>query len=83
MDAARNSQAIITVEEHSVCGGLGELCASALLQEGIRIPFKIVGFPDEYTINGDQPTLFKHYGISGEGLVATACELLETCKSQM
>ncbi|MAU10622.1 MAG: transketolase [Anaerolineaceae bacterium] len=83
MDAARNSRAIITVEEHSVCGGLGELCASALLQEGIRIPFKIVGFPDEYTINGDQPTLFKHYGISGEGLVATACELLETCKSQM
>ena len=83
MDAVRNSRAIITVEEHSVSGGLGELCASTLLQAGIQIPFKIVGFPDEYTINGDQPTLFKHYGISGEGLAATACELLETCKRQL
>lgn len=76
MDAALNTRAIITVEEHSVNGGLGELCASTLMQEGIQIPFKIVGFPDEYTINGDQETMFKHYGISGEGLAETARKLL-------
>lgn len=76
MDAATNSRAIITVEEHSVNGGLGELCASMLIQAGIQMPFKIVGFPDEYTINGDQPTMFEHYGISAEGLAATALKLL-------
>ena len=74
--AARETSAIITVEEHSVYGGLGEQCASILMQEGISLPFKIVGIPDTYTYNGGQFDIFDHYGISGEGLAATARELL-------
>ena len=74
--AARETSAIITVEEHSVNGGLGELCAAMLMQRGIYVPLKIVGIPDEYTYTGSQYDIFDHYGISGEGLAATARELL-------
>ena len=73
-------KAIITVEEHSVYGGLGEACASFLLQEGFVNSFKIVGIPDEYTVTGSQNEIFNHYGISAQGLAATTLELLKKIK---
>lgn len=75
-EVAANTAAIITVEEHSVNGGLGEACASYLLQYGYNKPFRIIGIPDEYTVTGSQNEIFGHYGISGEGLASTALDLL-------
>jgi hypothetical protein len=74
--AAQNSKAIITIEEHSIYGGLGSLCASLLMDQGISIPFKIVGIPDEYTITGSQQEIFEHYGISPDGLASAGKKLL-------
>lgn len=74
---ARTSQAVITVEEHSVYGGLGEACAAVLLEHGCARPFKIVGIPDEHTVSGSQAEIFAHYGITPEGLAATARRLLK------
>lgn len=76
LDAGRNCRAVITVEEHSVHGGLGEACAAVLMQAGAAVPMKIVGFPDEDTVTGAQADIFRHYGISMEGLAATANKLL-------
>lgn len=73
---AETCGAIITVEEHSVNGGLGEACASWLLQHGYRKPFKILGIPDEYTVTGSQVEIFRHYGITGEGIAREAMKLL-------
>ncbi|HMQ60907.1 MAG TPA: transketolase C-terminal domain-containing protein [Flavilitoribacter sp.] len=75
--AAANDRPVITVEEHSVHGGLGEAVASLLFQQGCRNKFKIVGLPDEYTVSGSQTEIFDHYGISGEGLAHTALALLQ------
>jgi transketolase len=72
-----NSKAIITVEEHSVYGGLGEACASFLLQNGFAKPFKIIGIPDEYTVTGSQNEIFNHYGILENGLANIALELIK------
>ncbi len=74
---AATGAAIITVEEHSVYGGLGEACASFLLENGYHNKFKIVGIPDEYTVTGSQAEIFNHYGISKDGLAATAWRLLQ------
>lgn len=68
--------AIITVEEHSVYGGLGEACASFLLENQFHKPFKIVGIPDEYTVTGSQTEILNHYGISEDGLSETALQLI-------
>jgi len=75
--AGRECRAIITVEEHSVHGGLGEACAAALMRAGIRVPFRIVGIPDEDTVTGAQADIFRHYGISMEGLASTAEKLMQ------
>jgi transketolase len=76
LKAATETGGVITVEEHSVNGGLGESCAGLLLQSGISARFKIVGLPDEHTVTGSQQEIFKHYGIDGPGLAATAKKLL-------
>jgi transketolase len=74
--AARECRAIVTVEEHSCAGGLGEACAAVLMQAGLHVPFRIVGLPDEDTVTGDQLEIFTHYGISAQGLAHTAKALL-------
>ena len=73
---ATNGRPIITVEEHMVNGGLGEACASYLFQKGAKNPFHIMGIPDEYTVTGSQVEIFNHYGISRNGIMAKAVELL-------
>ncbi|GLR19931.1 transketolase family protein [Portibacter lacus] len=65
---ASNGKPILTVEEHMVNGGLGEACASYLMQNGFTNPFKIMGIPDEYTVTGSQIEIFNHYGLSEEGI---------------
>jgi transketolase len=74
---ASTGKAIITIEEHMVYGGLGEACASFLMQNGYYNPFKIIGIPDEYTVTGSQTEIFTHYGISEPGLAASALQLLQ------
>jgi transketolase len=76
--AGRDCRAVVTVEDHMVHGGLGEACASALMQGGTAVPFRIVGIPDEYTVTGSQADIFRHYGISMEGLAGAALALLGT-----
>jgi len=75
--AAKECRAVVTVEEHCTAGGLGEACASLLMEANIQVPFRIVGFPDEYTMTGNQLEIFAHYGLTAPGLTKTAISLLE------
>jgi transketolase len=68
LKAGRECRAVVTAEEHSIHGGLGEACAAALLQAGVSVPFRIVGVPDEETVTGAQADIFRHYGLCMEGL---------------
>ncbi|MBK7316783.1 transketolase C-terminal domain-containing protein [Candidatus Villigracilis affinis] len=75
--ATERSKVVITVEEHSVNGGLGSRVASFLMQVGIFRPLRIVGIPDEHTITGSQTEIFNHYGISADGISQIALDILE------
>jgi transketolase len=76
LKAGRECRALITVEEHLVHGGLGEACAAVLMQAGVCTLFRIVAIPDEETVPGAQADIFRHYGISMEGLARVAGELV-------
>ena len=76
VQAARDCGAVLTVEEHLVCGGLGEACAGVLAQAGVSCRFKIIGIPDEDTVTGSQADIFRHYGLTMEGLAQTARDWL-------
>ena len=73
---AGTCKAIVTVEEHSVYGGLGEACAAYLMQHGLHKPFRIIGIPDEYTVTGSQQDIFNHYHITKEGIADVVKSLL-------
>ena len=77
LDCLPKVKAVITVEEHSENGGLGEKCASIISQSNINIAFKIVGFPDEYMTNGSQSDVLDHYNMSPEKLAEIADDILK------
>jgi transketolase len=79
--AALRSKAIVTIEEHSVNGGLGSRVASFLMQTRIFRPLHIMGIPDEHTVTGSQVEIFNHYGISPDGISKIALHLLEMTAS--
>jgi transketolase len=81
--AGRECGAVVAAEEHSVHGGLGEACAGALMQAGVAVPFRIVGLPDEDTVTGSQSDIFRHYGLSMEGLAATVRSLLTPAEASL
>jgi transketolase len=59
--AARQTGAILTLEEHSVTGGLGSAVADVLVEAGLRVRFRKLGTPDvTYHLVGSQTYLKKH-----------------------
>lgn len=80
-EVVTKSKAVITVEEHSVNGGLGSRVAAFLMQKNIYRPMMIVGIPDEHTVNGNQAEIFRHYGIDQQSLYISALKLLNKGKN--
>lgn len=74
--AASETGVIVTVEEHSVIGGLGSAVAEWLLETGIPVKFKRLGVPDLYAINGSQKQLHAYYGIDAEGIYKQVARML-------
>jgi len=71
--AAKKCGKIITAEEHSVIGGLGEAVCS-LLSEKLPTPVKRIGVNDEFGHSGPAGALLKQFGLSAENIVKTAKE---------
>lgn len=73
--AARETGAILTVEEHNITGGLGSAVAEILIEEQ-RVPFRRHGVPDEFVPVGPPAALYAHYKLDAPGIVDRAVSLL-------
>jgi len=79
LDLAAPVRAIVTVEEHTILGGLGSAVAEVLAEANFHKPkrFKRLGlpdvFPDEY---GSQDTLMARFGLTSDNITATVKELM-------
>ena len=71
--AAKKCGKIITAEEHSIIGGLGEAVA-AVLSEKLPTPLKRIGVNDVFGRSGPAAEVLKYYGLSAENIVKTAKE---------
>lgn len=74
--AAKETGLIISIEEHSIHGGLGGAIAEEL-SETKDVVHKIVGFPDEALITGTQKELFEHYGLNSVAVSKLAKEMIQ------
>ena len=69
--AAKECGRIITVEEHSIIGGLGEAVCGVLAQQH-PVPVKRIGVNDEFGHSGPATELLKQFGLSAEHIVEIA-----------
>ena len=72
--AAKKCGKVITCEEHSVIGGLGEAVAS-LLAEKLPTVVRRIGVNDEFGHSGPAKDLLKAFGLCSENIVTVAKEL--------
>lgn len=80
LSAAKDTGAILTVEEHTVIGGLGSAVAEVLAEAGLGIRFKRLGLQDCFATTAPYEELLALYGLDAQGIVQSVHELL--AKSQ-
>jgi transketolase len=81
--AARETGAIVTLEEHSVVGGLGSAVAEVLAESGqLQVPYKRLGSPPIFSPHvGSQDYLLAQHGLSEEGILRSLEPLLQAVRS--
>lgn len=73
---ARRTGAIVTVEEHSIYGGLGG-AVTEILAENYPVPMRLIGVNDEFGESGEYSELLEKYGLTSNNIFKSAKELLE------
>ena len=76
IEAAKETGHILTIEEHSIYGGLGAAVSETVVQS-FPVPMRIIGIPDEPAITGTSPEVFKHYGLTADHLVNMALKMID------
>lgn len=71
LEAAKKCGKVITCEEHSVIGGLGE-AVCGVLSEKLPTPVRRIGVNDEFGHSGPAVALLKQFGLSAEHIVEVA-----------
>lgn len=74
--AAKETQGIITAEEHNIIGGLGSAVAEVLV-ENHPAPLKRVGINDTFGESGKPDELMQKYGLTSENIISKAKEILK------
>ena len=68
--SAKKTGKVVTVEEHSVIGGLGSAVCDAL-SENLPTPVKKIGMQDVFGESGSASELVRKYGIDADGVYAS------------
>jgi transketolase len=69
---------VLTIENHTVVGGLGSIIAEILAETGIGKKLLRLGLPDTFAHGASRPYLMKKYGLDAMALVKAVEQLLQT-----
>lgn len=73
---AQKTGVVVTVEDHSVNGGLGGAVAEMLCEAGYHGKFKRIGMPDQFSVLGSPDEIYKFYGLDRTGIAKTIRTLI-------
>jgi len=81
--AASETRALITIEEHSLIGGLGSCVAEVLAESNCpHVPFKRIGLDSHFaSVVGSQSYLRNHCGLSVDSILGTVNAVLESVRT--
>lgn len=74
--AARETGGIVTIEEHSVYGGLGSAVAEVVVANH-PVPMKLLGIPGVFAPTGSAIWILEHFGLDAPGIVTAATEVVD------
>lgn len=75
LNSANKTGRIVTVEEHSIIGGLGG-AITELMSEKLPLPVKRLGVPDTFGTSGKPDELIEYFGLSPRHIYSAAKKLL-------
>lgn len=75
IEFAKNTGAIVTVEEHQIAGGMGSSVAECLAQNN-PVPIEFVGVADQFGQSGKPNELIEHYGMGVSHIKAAVKKVL-------
>ena len=79
LSAAQETHAILTIEEHSIIGGLGGAISETLAESNISVVFKRMGTDGLFCHEvGDKKYLRAYYALTIDGIINTAKSLFRT-----
>lgn len=73
--AARETGAIMTIEDHTILGGLGSAVAETVVEQ-MPVPMQRIGIQDKFGESGEPELLYRDHGMDVESIVAKAKELV-------
>lgn len=73
---AKETRAIVTVEEHQIAGGMGSVVAECLSQH-IPVPIEFIGVYDEFGQSGTPDELIEHYGMGKDAIKEAVYKILK------
>ena len=76
LEEARRSGAILTVEEHSIIGGLGSAVCE-VVSENYPVPVKRMGIEDQFGQSGNPDELMDYYGLTVDKIIQNVCFLVK------
>ncbi|MBP9997145.1 MAG: transketolase family protein [Lachnospiraceae bacterium] len=76
LESAKKTGKVVTVEEHSVIGGLGSVVCN-VLSENLPTPVKKIGMNDMFGESGPASALVAKYGLDGDGVYNTVKEFIK------
>ena len=81
IEAARETKAIVTAEEHTLYGGFGSAIAEVVVQS-YPVIIKMLGIKDTFGESGESEELYKHFGITAKNIVKAAKQAIKEKKKK-
>lgn len=69
---------LITVQDHNIYGGLGQIVGTVLAEEKLAVNYKILGIPDRFDAMAHAPYLYHMYKMDVEGLVEEMTNMMNS-----
>lgn len=67
---------LITMEDHTLVGGLGSICAEIIARSGMTVEISSLGVPDTFGLSGTPDQLRAYFHITAEDAAATAVKMM-------
>jgi transketolase len=76
LKAAKETGAVLTIEEHTIYGGMGSAVAEVVVEE-CPVPMELMGVRDSFGVSGEPDELYEYFGLTEDAIIKKAEKLIK------